>query len=93
MTPEERAKDIFHELLTSRTMREGKEADQAAAFAIIASAIRAAENDALERAALHCDEEATEDNKRWDESMDPADGSSASAYEEASAFIRGLKHK
>jgi hypothetical protein len=51
MTPEERAKDLFHELLTSRTMRGGREADDERAFGIIASVIRAAENDALERAA------------------------------------------
>jgi hypothetical protein len=93
MTPEERAKDIFHALLTSRTMREGKEADQAAAFAIIASSIRSAENDVLERVAFHYDAEAKDHRAKYEKTRGLDDGYGAWCFENAAEFARSLKHK
>jgi hypothetical protein len=68
------------------------ELDRGAAKAVLA-AIRAAENDALERVAVHCDEEAAKADVRGDKSLDPVEGGYSSAYEEAAAFARSMKHK
>jgi hypothetical protein len=82
MTPFERAEKAVAEI------EEGEFSERA----IIESAIRAAENDALERAAVHCDEQAAEADRRADRSLDPVEDGYSSAYQEAAAFARSLKH-
>jgi regulator of RNase E activity RraB len=86
MTPKDRAHNIYRDLAFAR----GSDSNS---LEVIEAAIRAAENDALERAAVRCDEEAAKADERHNKRPDLSDGGAGAAYQEAAAFIRSMKHK